>query len=57
MDFKVGVMTHAIPNALGVAFPAVIVITINQPVFINNGILKTHPGFTVRANDILNLFS
>ncbi len=37
MHVHIHVMTHAIPNTLGIAVSAVVVLTVNKVVFVVNG--------------------
>lgn len=47
-------MTHAIPNAIGIAFATMVVFAVKQSVFIKDGVLHAHSGATVRTCDMLN---
>jgi len=40
-------MAHAIPDPLGITLPAVVVLTVNEVVFVVNGLFSSHPGSTV----------
>jgi hypothetical protein len=54
MNFHVRVMTHAIPDSIGVAIPAMEVFAVKQPVLVADGFLQAHPGFTVGTDYISN---
>jgi hypothetical protein len=54
MNLHIGVMAHAIPNTTRVAFPAVEVLPVKQPVLVANRVFKPHTGFTVGTRDIPN---
>jgi hypothetical protein len=56
MNLEIRVMTHAIPDPLGIAIPAMVVLTVNQSVLVTNGLFQTQPGVTVRTSDITNIF-
>jgi len=55
MNFHIRVMTHTIPDALGIAVPAMVVLTVKQPVLVTNCLLPTHPSLTVCTCHILNV--
>jgi hypothetical protein len=56
VEIHVYMMTHTIPNPFGIAVPAVVVVTVNEVMFVVNGFLFTHPGSAVRTTYILNVF-
>ena len=56
VEVHIKMMTHTIPNPFGITLTAVIVFTVNEVVFVVNRFLFTHPGSTVRAVNILNVF-
>jgi len=56
MDVHVHMMTHAIPNALGITVPAMVVLTVNKVVLVVNSFLFTHPSPTVCTVNILDVF-
>jgi hypothetical protein len=39
MNFHIGVVTHTIPDSLGIAVPAMVVLTVNQSVLVDNGLV------------------
>ena len=56
VDVHIHMMTHAIPNPFGITLPAVIVLTVNQVMFVVHGLFFTHSGPTVRTVNILDVF-
>lgn len=52
MNFKICVVTHAIPNTIGIAIPAVVMLTVKQSVLVSNGLLQTYPSITMGTIDI-----
>ena len=55
MNFKICVVTHAIPNAIGIALPAVVMLTVKQSVLVMNGLLQTYPSITMCTIHILTI--
>jgi hypothetical protein len=55
VDVHVHMVTHTIPNPLGITLTAVVVLAVNKVVFVVNGFIFTHPSPTVRAIDIFNI--
>ena len=53
MHLKVCVVTHAIPITPGITVLAVVVLTVQKPVFVVNRFIQTYPGSTVSA---VNMF-
>ena len=49
-------MTHTIPNPFGITFPAVVVLTVNEVMFVVNGLFSTNSHPTMRTVNILNVF-
>lgn len=41
MNFEICIMTHAIPNTIGIAIPAVVMFTVKQSVLVTKGVLQT----------------
>jgi len=56
MDIHVHMMTHTIPYPFGVAFPAMVMLTINKVVFVVHGIFFLHSDSAMRTVNILNVF-
>jgi hypothetical protein len=56
VDIHIHMMTHTIPNPLGITFPAVVVLTVNQVVLVIYGFILAHPGPAVGTVNILNVF-
>jgi hypothetical protein len=56
MHLHIHIMTHAIPNALGIAVTTMIVLSVYQPVLVMNGFLKRYLGTTMGTTDILSIF-
>jgi hypothetical protein len=52
VNVHIDMMTHTIPNPFGITVPAVVVLAINEVVFVVNGLLFTDSGSTVGAVDI-----
>ena len=52
MNFEICIMTHAIPNTIGIAIPAVVMLTVKQSVLVSNGLLQTYPSITMCTIDI-----
>ena len=55
MDLKVRVVTHAVPNTLGITLPAIVVLPVKQSVLVLNGFIQTHTSITMRTVHITNL--
>jgi len=55
MNLKICVVTHAIPNTIGIAIPAVVMLTVKQSVLVLNGLLQTHSSITVCTINILTI--
>jgi hypothetical protein len=55
MNLHIRVMTHAIPDSIGIALPAMEVLAVEKPVLVIDGLFKTYPGITVRTVDVSNL--
>ena len=55
MNLHIRVMTHAIPDPIGIAVPAMEVLAVEQSVLVMNGLIQEYPGITVRTVDISNL--
>lgn len=57
MSIHVRIVAHTIPNALGIAVPAMVMLAVvEQPVLVTDGFIQTHTGFTVRAVNIPDIF-
>ncbi len=56
MDFHVGVMAHAVPDPPGIAFPAVEMIAVKQPVLVPDGLLQGQADPAMGAGDEFRLF-
>jgi hypothetical protein len=54
MNFHIGVVAHTIPDSLRVAVPAVVVITVNQSVLVDNGLDQGQPSIAMSTCNILN---
>jgi hypothetical protein len=52
MDIHVHVVTHTIPDPFGIAVSAVVVVTVNEVVFVVNGVLFENSGSAMRTSDI-----
>jgi hypothetical protein len=55
MNLEICVMTHAIPNAIRIAIPAMVVLAVKQSVFVRNGLLQTYPSITMSTLDVLTI--
>ncbi len=56
MDLHVGVMAHAVPDAPRIAFPAVEVIAVEQPVLVTDGLLQGQADSAMSTGDPFRLF-
>ena len=56
MNLHVRVVTYTIPDAFGIALTAMVVLTVEQPVFVTNSLLQRQPDITVCTCNILNSF-
>ncbi len=41
MNFEICIMTHAIPNSIGIAIATVVMFTVKQSVLVTKGFLQT----------------
>jgi hypothetical protein len=56
MYVHIHVMTHTIPNTFRITFPAVVVLSVKEVMFVVNRFLFPHPDPTVGTVNILNVF-
>jgi len=56
MQVSIKIMTHTIPDSLGIAFPAMVVLTVKQSVFVVNSLLHEQPSIAVCAVNVANIF-
>jgi len=56
VDLHVRVVAHAVPDSLGIAFPTVEVIPVQQSVLVPDGFFKGQADSTVGAGDELAVF-
>jgi|GEM_PF-5313501 hypothetical protein len=56
MNFHVRVVTYTIPDTFGIALTAMVVLTVEQSVFVTDSLLQRQPSITVCTCNILNSF-